>query len=123
MSQTVVIYHNPRCSKSRQALEVVQARAGEQLEVVRYLEQPLSQSVLKRLLGALKAGTPGFEAHDLLRTREAPYAALGLSKSSTQAQILAAIAQHPVLLERPVIAVGERAVIGRPTERVNELFD
>lgn len=123
MSRKVVIYHNPRCSKSRQALELVQERAGDQLEVVRYLEQPLTSAALKRLLSALKATTPGFSAHDLLRTREAPYAALGLSKSSTQAQILAAIEEHPVLLERPVISLGERAVIGRPTERVNELFD
>lgn len=123
MPQTVVIYHNPRCSKSRQALELLQARSDINLEVVRYLEQPPSRELLGQLLTALQAATPGFKAHDLLRTREAAYAELGLSQRSTQAQILAAIAEHPVLLERPVIVSDQRAVIGRPTERVSELFD
>ncbi|NZA27002.1 arsenate reductase (glutaredoxin) [Luteimonas sp. SJ-92] len=113
-----VIYHNPRCSKSRAALELLRAR-GVAPRIVRYLEEPLDAGGLRVLLRQL-----GIPARGLLRTGEAEYAELGLADPALgEEAIVAAMAAHPRLIERPVFARGERAVIGRPPERVLELLD
>ncbi|RRW34364.1 arsenate reductase (glutaredoxin) [Ectopseudomonas oleovorans] len=113
----LTLYHNPRCSKSRAALELLQAR-GLQPHVVRYLETPPSASELKSLLGKL-----GISARDLLRSGEDEYKTLGLSDANlSEAQLIEAMAKHPKLIERPILIAGDKAVIGRPPEKVLELL-
>lgn len=113
----LTLYHNPRCSKSRGALELLQAR-GLAPTVVRYLETPLDAAQLERLLGKL-----GIDARQLLRTGEDEYKTLNLADGSlSQAQLIAAIAAHPKLMERPILEVGDKAVIGRPAEKILEIL-
>lgn len=112
----ITIYHNPKCSKSRQALALLQEK-GIEPTIVRYLDAPLGAAELSALLDKL-----GIEAHGLVRSKEAEYKEAGLSKEASREAIVAAIARYPRLMERPVIARGERAVIGRPTERLLELL-
>tara|TARA_Y100000588_G_C13705735_1_gene690598 strand:+ start:152 stop:493 length:342 start_codon:yes stop_codon:yes gene_type:complete len=106
------IYHNPRCSKSRQAKQLCE-EAGVELEVVEYLKTPLDEDALGELLGKL-----GMKAHEVVRSKEEVYGQLGLSSESTEEEIIAAIIKHPVLLERPIVVKGDMAVIGRPPENV-----
>lgn len=113
----LTLYHNPRCSKSRSALELLEAR-GLTPNVVRYLETPLDAGQIKALLGKL-----GISARQLLRTGEDEYKMLQLADNSlSEAQLIAAIAEHPKLMERPILEVGDKAVIGRPPENVLELL-
>ncbi|HCW96563.1 MAG TPA: arsenate reductase (glutaredoxin) [Pseudomonas sp.] len=113
----LILYHNPRCSKSRGALELLQAR-GMEPTIVRYLETPPSEAELHALLAKL-----GLSARQLLRTGEEEYQSLGLADTAlTDAQIIAAMARHPRLIERPILIAGDKAVIGRPPERVLELL-
>ena len=113
----LILYHNPRCSKSRGALELLQAR-GMQPTVVRYLDTPPSEAELHALLAKL-----GLSARQLLRTGEEEYQSLGLADTAlTDAQIIAAMARHPRLIERPILIAGDKAVLGRPPERVLELL-
>jgi arsenate reductase (glutaredoxin) len=110
------IYHNPRCSKSRETLALLRTH-GVEPEVVLYLEATPSADDLQVLLRKL-----GIAAHDLLRTKEAAYAEAGLTRESSLDEIVNAIIERPILLERPVVVIGNRAVIGRPPERVLELI-
>lgn len=111
------LYHNTRCSKSRGALELLEAR-GLQPEVVYYLETPPSPAELRELLRMLGTGARG-----LLRTGEPEYAELGLGDPSLgEDALIDAMAAHPKLIERPVFVHAGRAVIGRPPERVLELL-
>lgn len=111
------LYHNTRCSKSRGALELLQAR-GIEPELVHYLETPPSPAELRELLRMLGIGARG-----LLRTGEPEYAELGLADPSlAEDALIDAMAAHPKLIERPVFVRGDRAVIGRPPERVLELL-
>ena len=110
------IYHNPRCTKSRQTLALLREN-GVDPEVIEYLKTPPDKNALRDLLKKL-----GKAAHEILRTKEAEYAAASLSSESTEAEILAAIAANPILLERPIIVKGTRAVIGRPPENARELL-
>ena len=111
------LYHNTRCSKSRGALELLQAR-GLAPEVVYYLETPPSPAELRELLRMLGTGARG-----LLRTGEAEYAELGLADPSLDDDaLIAAMAAHPMLIERPLFVHDGRAVIGRPPERVLDLL-
>ncbi|MFK3791647.1 MULTISPECIES: arsenate reductase (glutaredoxin) [Pseudomonas] len=113
----LTLYHNPRCSKSRAALELLEQR-GLAPTVVRYLETPLDAAQLRSLLGKL-----GIGARQLLRTGEDEYKELGLADTSlSEEQLIAAIAQHPKLMERPVLEAGDKAVIGRPPENVLEIL-
>lgn len=113
----LTLYHNPRCSKSRGALELLEAR-GLAPTVVRYLETPLDAAQLTGLLKKL-----GITARQLLRTGEDEYKTLNLADASlTEAQLIAAIAAHPKLMERPILEVGDKAVIGRPPEKILELL-
>ena len=111
------LYHNTRCSKSRGALELLAAR-GIEPELVYYLETPPSPAELRELLGKLGIGARG-----LLRSGEPEYAELGLNDPSLPDEALvAAMAEYPRLIERPVFVNGDRAVIGRPPERVLEIL-
>jgi arsenate reductase len=113
----LTLYHNPRGSKSRGALELLEAR-GLTPNVVRYLETPLDAAQIKALLGKLQ-----ISARQLLRTGEDEYKMLQLADTSlSEAQLIAAIAEHPKLMERPILEVGDKAVIGRPPEQILELL-
>ena len=112
------LFHNPRCSKSRGALELLLER-GIEPEIVAYLDTPPTVEQLRDLLCVL-----GISARELLRTGEDDYVALGLADMSLPEQtLLEAMASHPRLIERPIFIHRGRAVIGRPPERVLELLD
>lgn len=112
-----VIYHNPRCSKSRETLGLLEAR-GVQPTVVRYLETPPTAEELDRILELL-----GMEPQELMRTKEDRYAELGLSgKRLSRAEAIRVMVEHPVLIERPIVVRDGKAVVGRPPRRVEELF-
>jgi len=112
------LYHNSRCSKSRAALDLLQSR-GLEPELVYYLETPPDEAELRAMLDAL-----GLPARALMRNSEPEFAALGLADPSLgDDALVAAMAAHPNLIERPVFVHGARAVIGRPPERVLELLD
>jgi arsenate reductase len=113
----LTLYHNPRCSKSRGALELLEAR-GLTPTIVRYLETPPDAAQLRELLGKL-----GIGARDLLRTGEDEYKALNLADASlSEAQLIAAMAAHPKLIERPILIAGDKAMIGRPPEKILEIL-
>ena len=110
------IYHNPHCSKSREALQLCEEAECE-IEVVEYLKTSFDEVVLYDLLKKL-----GKKAHEIVRTKEEVYAQLELAVDSTEEEIIAAIIKYPVLLERPIVVKGDRAVIGRPPENIKTLF-
>lgn len=106
------IYHNPRCKKSREGLAIVEA-SGEAFEVIRYLENPPTISELKSIISKL-----GIEAVDLVRKNEAIWKSDYKDKTLSEDDILHALAQHPKLIERPIVIKDDRAVIGRPPENI-----
>jgi len=111
------IYHNPRCSKSRQTLTILQEK-GIQPEIILYLETPLDANELSRLIKKL-----GIQVRDLLRKGEDDYKQLGLKDPSmSETDILDAMSRHPKLIERPILVKGDNAVLGRPPENVLELI-
>lgn len=107
----ITIYHNPRCSKSRTALQLLQD-AGAELQVVEYLKAPLTEKELRALHA--KANMP---LQDMLRKGEAIYKELNL-KDATDDQLFQAVAEHPILLERAIVVKGNKAMIARPPEKV-----
>lgn len=117
MSNDLTLLHNPRCSKSRQALALLQD-AGLRPEVVRYLEEPLTIEALDALCTKLD-----LEPSALIRWRDAAAEGISPSDVSGRAAGLAVMARYPKLMERPVLIRGDRAVIARPPERVHELLD
>ncbi|MBI6853662.1 arsenate reductase (glutaredoxin) [Pseudomonas lijiangensis] len=113
----LTLYHNPRCSKSRGALELLQAR-GLTPDIVLYLETPPNAAQLRDLLTKL-----GIGPRQLLRSGEDDYKALNLADPSlSDEQLIAAMASHPKLIERPILVAGDKAVIGRPPENILELL-
>tara|TARA_B100001146_G_scaffold198945_1_gene188722 strand:+ start:274 stop:612 length:339 start_codon:yes stop_codon:yes gene_type:complete len=112
----MIIYHNPRCSKSRQSLALLR-KNGEEPEVIEYLKTPLDEVALRDLFAKL-----GLEAHEVVRTKEEPYEQLALSPDSSEEEVIAAIVKYPILMERPIVVKGNSAVIGRPPENVHELL-
>lgn len=111
------IYHNPRCSKSRNTLTLLQEH-GVEPEVVLYLETNPNEAQIRMLLDKL-----GMTAIELVRRGEEEYKALKLSNQSSEAEFIAAMAAHPRLIERPIVVRDDRAVLGRPPENVLELLD
>ena len=111
------LYHNPRCSKSRQTLALLND-AGVEPHVVEYLQNPPSTAELTRILELLKMAP-----RSLMRTKEDAYAENGLSDEAlSDAELIAAMIANPILIERPIVVRGDRAVIGRPPENVNDLL-
>lgn len=111
------LYFNPACSKCRSADSILRER-GVEVEVVRYLETPPDLEDLRRLMGLLGIDDPRL----MMRTGESVYTELRLDGAGPE-QLLDAITQHPILLQRPILVVGDRAVIARPGERVLELLE
>jgi arsenate reductase len=114
---TTRIYHNPRCSKSRATLALLEER-GIEPEIVEYLKTPPDAERLKALLRKL-----GISAADLIRKNEKEWKEAGLAADADEDALIELMARHPILIERPIVEVGDRARIGRPPERVLELFE
>src|SRR4051794_20083611 len=111
------MYFNPRCSKCRTAEGLLQER-GIDAEIVRYLDAPPTVDELRRLMGMLGLDDP----RAMMRTGEDVYKELKLASVQGD-DLLRAISEHPILLERPIVVQGDRAVIARPPERLLELLD
>jgi len=112
------IYHNPRCSKSRQTLELLQEK-GADVTIVEYLKTPPNQAELKRILKLL-----GVKPQQLMRDKEEEYHLAGLDNTNlSEAEQIALMVAHPKVIERPIVVLGDRAVVGRPPENVLDLFD
>lgn len=113
----LTIYHNPRCSKSRATLALL-AERGLQPRIVPYLEQPPDISQLRELLHML-----GLRPRELMRRGEAVYRDQGLADSAVDdEQLLRAMVEHPILIERPIVVCNGRAALGRPPEQVLDLL-
>ena len=116
--QKVQIWHNPRCSKSRQALSLLDESSIEK-DVVKYLEENPDKETIKKLLKML-----GFSsARELMRTKEAIYKELGLKDETDEEKLIEAMVEHPKLIERPVIIKGDKAIIARPPEKVSDFLN
>ena len=114
--KNITIWHNPRCSKSRQALALLEA-AGVNPEVVKYLENPPAKTELEAALKKLQISPA-----ELVRRGEAVFKTLMLSEKSSDQEWISAMVNNPILIERPVIMNDDLAVIGRPPENVRELL-
>jgi arsenate reductase len=114
---TITIWHNPRCSKSRQTLELLNKK-GVQPTIREYLKEPPSKAEVEKLIDMV-GGNPG----ELVRDGEAEFKALKKKKAEmSKADIAKAIAAHPILLQRPIVVAGKKAAIGRPPEAVLPLL-
>jgi len=117
MPDSITIYHNPRCSKSRATLELLQSE-GHQPTVVEYLNTPPTTTTLAAILDML-----GLEPRDLMRTHEKEYAAAGLDDPQLgRAELIAAMVEHPRLIQRPIVVTDGEAALGRPPENVLKIL-
>jgi arsenate reductase (glutaredoxin) len=116
VNKPITIYHNPCCGKSRATLALLQERCFEPL-VIEYLKDPPSQAQLRVLSAKL-----GIRPEQLARKGEEVYKRKHKDKALSDEQWLAALAENPILIERPIVVRGERAVLGRPPEQVLELL-
>ena len=113
----VTIYHNPRCSKSRQTLQLLKDK-GIEPAVVEYLQTPPDAATLDEFLTRL-----GMEPRDLMRRKEAPYKALNLADQNLdRAALIKAMVENPILIERPIVVKGNKIALGRPPESVLEIL-
>ena len=113
---SVTIYHNPRCSKSRQTLQIIEEK-GITPEIVEYLKTALDADQIKNILSML-----GKNPREIMRTGEAVYKELGLKDVNDDEALIAAMAENPILIERPIVVVGDQARMGRPPENVIEIL-
>lgn len=114
--ERVSIWHNPRCSKSREALKYLETKDLD-ITVFEYLKKPLVEEDIKEVLSML-----GICAKDLLRTKEDVYKTLGLKEVNDEKQIIKSMCENPKLIERPIVIKGDDAVIARPLEKIETLF-
>ena len=113
----VTIYHNPRCSKSRQTLKLLQDRHGS-LDIIEYLKTPPNAKTLSSILDKL-----GMEPRELMRRKEPPYKAKKLDNEKlTRKQLIDAMVTDPVLIERPIVLSSNKAALGRPPEAVLDIL-
>lgn len=108
----MIIWHNPKCSKSREALKLLEEK-GVSIEIFKYLDTPPSREEIVALLLQL-----GVSARELMRTKEDLYKELGLANVEDEAALIDALTEHPNLIERPILIQEDKAIIGRPVERV-----
>ena len=111
----IIIWYNPRCTKSRQTLALIEDRDPK---VVKYLEIPPTEAEIRATLATLD-----IPAIKLMRTGEKTFKDLGLSKTDDEQTLITAMAQNPILIERPIVFANGKAAIGRPPETVLALFD
>ncbi len=113
----VTIYHNPRCSKSRQTLELLTDK-GISPEIIEYLKTPPSFEELDRILGLLS-----LEPRELMRKSESVYKELGLDDAALDRKaLIQAMVDNPILIERPIVVANGKAAIGRPLEKILDIF-
>ncbi len=110
------IYHNPRCRKSREGLQLLEA-SGKPFEIILYLESPPSEKELQQIIKKL-----GIMPKELVRKNEAIWKEQFKNKELTDSQIITALAKHPKLIERPIVVAQDKAVIGRPPENIKTLL-
>jgi arsenate reductase (glutaredoxin) len=116
-AMTVTMYHNPRCSKSRQALKLLQDR-GVEPRIVEYLKTPPDAKTLKAILQKL-----GMAPRALMRRKEPPYKTLNLADPALgEDTLIASMVENPVLIERPIVLANGKAALGRPPEKVLEIL-
>jgi len=116
-NQTVTIYHNPRCTKSRQTLQLLQER-GYDPQIIEYLKTPPDKAALEKILELL-----GLEPRGLMRKGEDEYKAAQLDDPNrTRDELIEAMVRHPILIERPIVLANGKAAIGRPPEKVLEIL-
>lgn len=112
-----IIYHNPRCSKSRQTLELLKEK-GIEPQILEYLKTPPNANTLRELLNKL-----GIKPRDLMRKKEKEYKELGLDNPElSDEELIQAMVEHPRLIERPIIVHGNKVALGRPPENVLEII-
>lgn len=115
---TVTIYHNPRCSKSRQTLQILQDKAVE-TDVIEYLKEPPSRETLEQVLAYL-----GVEPRDIMRKNESVYKELNLSDETlSHDALIDAMLENPILIERPIVVHNGKAALGRPPENVLKIIE
>ncbi|SEH98461.1 arsenate reductase [Paenimyroides aquimaris] len=112
----IKIYHNPRCSKSREGLCTLQD-LNQKVEIINYIENPLTFNELKRLIALLK-----IKPIELVRTKESIWKEQFKDKNLTDEEIIEAMVTHPKLIERPIVVNGNKAVIARPIEKIDEII-
>jgi len=112
----ITIYHNPRCSKSREGLQVLES-SGKEFEVVKYLDESISEKKLKEIIKIL-----GIKPLGLVRKNEAIWKSDYKGKDLTDKDIITAMVKHPKLIERPIVISNGKAVIGRPPSLIKELI-
>lgn len=112
----IQIYHNNRCTKSRQALQALE-NSGKDFEVIYYLETPPDKTTLEKLIEKLNIGPL-----DLIRKSEKIYIERFKGQNLTNAEWIDAMVENPILIERPIVVSGDKAVIARPTERINDVL-
>lgn len=117
MKKIATLYHNPRCSKSREALALLEER-GVALELVEYLKEPPSLETLREIAEKL-----GDEARSMIRKKEAVFKERGLSDATPIEQVLEVIAEEPILLERPLLVTEDGAAVGRPMKNIIALIE
>ncbi|MAZ71511.1 MAG: arsenate reductase (glutaredoxin) [Flavobacteriaceae bacterium] len=112
----ITIYHNPRCSKSRQGLEIVK-ESGKDFKIIKYLDAPISEEKLVEIINLLNIAPI-----DLVRKNEAIWKENYKGKSLTDVQVIKAMTQNPKLMERPIVVNGQKATIGRPPESILDIL-
>ena len=117
MTTSVKIYHNPKCSKSRSALELIQQKQLT-VEIIEYLQFPPHAKELADIIKKL-----GVTAREIIRVNEEPYERLGLSNPKlNESELLEAISLNPILLERPIVILNGKAALGRPLENIEKIL-
>ncbi len=112
----ITVYHNPRCGKSREGLALIE-ESGKDFQIIDYLNTPLSKEELKALLQKLH-----YQPLDLVRQKEAVWKEHFKGKALSDEDIIETMVQYPKLIERPIVVVGEKAVVGRPPEKIKSLL-
>jgi len=115
-TENITIWHNPRCSKSREALKLLQEE-GIEPKIYKYLNELPSKEEIKEILSML-----GLKPREIMRTKESIYKELGLKDVEDDEKLIEAMVEHPRLIERPIVIKDGKAVIGRPSQRVIELI-
>jgi len=115
---SITFYHNPRCSKSRQTLKLLEER-GKNPEIIEYLNNPPTADKLREILSLLE-----MSPRDLMRKKEDEYKELGLAKSDlSDEELIDYMVKNPILIERPIVVVDGKAALGRPPEQVLNILD
>jgi arsenate reductase (glutaredoxin) len=115
--EKVTIWHNPRCSKSREALSILESQECEK-DIIRYLETSPDKAQIKNILKML-----GLSARELMRIKEDIYKELNLKEEQDEEKLIEAMAQNPKLIERPVIIKGDKAIIARPSSLIADFLN